>query len=327
MSRKISFKGDMTLEIFLTKKINVFLLSLLAMFLWGSAFPVLKISYELLGIESYQIYPKIYFAGIRFFWASILVFLISRFIFKTKIKLKREDIIPIMVLGFLQTAVQYFFFYVGVGNTSGIKSSILQSSGAFFIVIFSHFTFKDDKMNILKLASMFLGFLGIIAININSDFDFTFSVMGEGFLLISAIVSAIATIIVRKIAKGINPIILTGSQMFFGSILLFAIGKYGMDGEGLVFEGGALYLLIYGVFISAVAFLIWYMLLTYNKPGEISFYRFFIPVFGTILSAIFIEEDTFTFYTASGLFLVVSGMIVLHYKGFVKGIKENFHKE
>lgn len=312
-----------SLEKFLTKKINVFFLSICAMFLWGSAFPVLKLSYELLQIESFEVYPKIYFAGIRFFWASILVFLISRFIFNVKISLKREDIIPIVVLGFLQTAVQYFFFYVGVGNTSGIKSSILQSSGAFFIVIFSHFIFIDDKMSRQKIISMFFGFLGIIVININSDFDLAFKITGEGFLLISAIISAIATIIVRKIAKSINPLMLTGSQMLVGSLILLGIGRYGSNGRSLRFEGAALYLLIYAIFISAVAFIIWYMLLTYNKPGEISLYRLFIPVFGTILSAIFLPEDKFTIETIMGLLLVVTGMIVLNYKNInLKGEKQ-----
>lgn len=300
------------MEKFFTRKRNILIISLIATALWGSAFPVLKVSYEQLAIEPLDIYSKIYFAGLRFFMASILVALAAKLIFRMDIDIQKEYIKPFIILGFLQTTLQYFFFYIGVANTTGIKSAVLQASGTFFTVILAHFIYRDDRLNAQKILSLILGLGGILVINIGKDFDLSFKLLGEGFLLFSALVSTIATIYVKDISQGIDPIFLTGGQMFFGSLPLLVIGKVGMNGGGLAFNGASFALLLYSAFLSATAFLLWYMILKYNKPGEVSIYRLFIPIFGASFSAMFIRGEYFTFNLIIGLILVVSGIVVLN---------------
>ena len=62
------------MEKFFTKTKNVLIISLICTLLWGSAFPVIKISYEKLRIPAEDIFSKIYFAGLRFFIALSLYF-------------------------------------------------------------------------------------------------------------------------------------------------------------------------------------------------------------------------------------------------------------
>lgn len=300
------------MERFFTKKINILIVSLIAMALWGSAFPVLKVSYEKLAIEGPDIYSKIYFAGLRFFMASILVFLAAKLIFKMNINIKKDHIKSFIILGLLQTTLQYFFFYIGVANTTGIKSAIIQASGTFFTVILAHFIYNNDKLNIQKVLSLILGFGGILIVNIGKDFDLSFKLIGEGFLLFSALVSTFATIYVKNVSQDIEPVFLTGGQMFFGSLPLLIVGKVGMGGSKLTFDKVSFILLLYSAFLSATAFLLWYMILKYNKPGEVSIYRLFIPIFGATLSAIFIKGEHFTFNLVVGLILVVLGILVLN---------------
>ncbi|HLR34137.1 MAG TPA: DMT family transporter [Tissierellales bacterium] len=297
-----------------TKKRNILIISLICTALWGSAFPALKISYERLALEITDIYSRIYLAGIRFFLASVLVFLYGKFIFKVDISVRKESIKPIILLGLLQTSLQYFFFYIGIANTTGIKSAIIQASGTFFVVIAAHFLYSDDKINKRKIISLILGFVGVLVVNMNKGFDLNFEFIGEGFLLISALVSAIATIYVKDISGRINSILLTGGQMFSGSLLLLLVGKIGMKGSNLIFDGLSLMLLLYTAFLSATAFVLWYILLKYNKAGEVSIYRLFIPIFGSILSAIFIKNEAFTLNIVIGLILVILGIFVLNLK-------------
>ena len=92
-------------------KIMVPLLALFACFLWGSAFPVLKISYREMALASEDIYGKMLFAGYRFLLASL--FLIGWKIFSKRgssLKVKKEDLPFLIRLGLLQTTLQYFFF-------------------------------------------------------------------------------------------------------------------------------------------------------------------------------------------------------------------------
>src|SRR5699024_942481 len=174
----------MHMEKTFTKKRNILIISLICTALWGSAFPALKISYEKLALETTDIYSRIYLAGIRFFLASLLVFLYGKFIFKVDIDFKKEYAKPILILGLLQTSLQYFFFYIGIANTTGIKSAIIQASGTFFVVIAAHFLYTNDRINKRKIISLLLGFSGILFVNINKGFDLNIKFTGEGFLLI-----------------------------------------------------------------------------------------------------------------------------------------------
>ena len=73
-------------------------------------------------------------------------------------------------------------------------------------------------------------------------------------------------------------------------------------------------LLGYMVIISSVAFALWTNLIKYNKVGVISIYNFLIPVFGTILSGIFLKENIFKINILVSLLFVSVGIILINIK-------------
>ena len=84
------------------------------------------------------------------------LFLIGWKIFSKRgssLKVKKEDLPFLIRLGLLQTTLQYFF-YIGLANTSSVKSSILNSLGTFFIVVVSHFLYQDDRLNLNKTIGL-----------------------------------------------------------------------------------------------------------------------------------------------------------------------------
>ncbi len=284
---------------------------LLVMFLWGSAFPVLKLSYKEFAINNADYFIKIYFAGIRFFISGLFVFLYVRIFVKEVIDLKKLDYKFLVILSLFQITLQYIFYYIGVSNTTGIKSAILQSSGTFIIVILSSFVFKDDKLNKYKIFAVLIGLIGIISTNITSGFDFSFKLQGEGFLFIAALFSSFGHIYMKSKGSSTNAVVATCFQFIIGSILLIIIGKIGMFSE-LEWTFNGVLLLLYSGFLSATAFTLWYMVLKYNKAGEVSVYMLFIPIFGTILSSIFLPDEKFTINILIGLILVIIGIAVLN---------------
>jgi len=280
---------------------------MIASFLWGSAFPVLKISYQELGLGPEDIWEKVFFAGIRFLLAAGIV-LISFMLKKYKSGLSKEDYKSLFILGIMQTSLQYFFFYNGLANTSGISAAILSSGGSFFVVILSHFVYHDDKIDIGKTIGLLTGFAGIVLVNFGSGFSLNFTFKGEGYLILSALISAIATIYAKKISGKINPVTVSAFQMLFGSLLLLTSGFIFSGFNLLSFTLTAFFLLIYSSFLSATAFAIWYTLLKYNKAGEISIYRFMIPIFGSFLSAVLIPGEKITLMSLIALALVAGGI-------------------
>ena len=69
------------------KPIVICVMALICCALWGSAFPCVKIGYELLQIETTG--SQILFAGYRFFGAGILTFLMGCIIEKRVLTLKK----------------------------------------------------------------------------------------------------------------------------------------------------------------------------------------------------------------------------------------------
>ena len=301
-------------------KWSVMGIAILCTLLWGSAFPVLKISNVELQIASHDTSAQIVFAGMRFLLAGLII-LVSLFFTNRKILHVKKQHIPVLILlGMIQTAAQYYFFYIGLAKVSGMQGSILTSSGVFISVIFAHFFYKDDRLNGKKLIGIMAGIAGIIVANWGQDFNFQFQLTGEGYMVLSAFVSAVATILSKELSAGVHPIALTGWQLSIGAMILLFIGLPQLGENAIQFTPLGWGLLIYAAFLSSVAFALWTSILKYNKAGEISIYNFLTPVFGAVLSAAFVPNENFNIYIFEAIILVSIGIIAINYHG--KGKKE-----
>lgn len=304
-----------TVSKFQDKKV-VFLVSLFCMFLWGSALPATKLSYEVLDFAQGEVFTRIFFAGLRFFLASMLVLIYLLIVQKKSEeyrfnRLQGKDWRLLVNIGLLRITVCYYFYYISLANISGVKGSVLVSSSTFITVLLAPLMLKENKLNSSKVIALLLGFAGIIVANISKGFDMNFTLRGEGYMLLSGLFSAVVEILVKPKSNGVSAPVITWGQLLFGSIPLIVIGYIGLE-RPLPWNGPAISLLIYGAFISAVAFILWYELLKVNNAGEIAIYRLFIPIFGSIISAIFLPEDSFTISLIVGLIFVVLGIVVLN---------------
>ena len=300
----------------LQKPAVVCLLALICCALWGSAFPCIKVGYEWFGIEGTG--SQILFAGYRFFLAGVLTFIFGCILEKRILTMKRSSIPYILRQGFLQTTVQYFFFYVGLANTTGTKGSIINASNAFVSIVAAHFMLKNEKMTWQKGLGCILGLSGVVVINLAPGAWGTgFSIQGEGMVLICTIAYGISTVVLKMISDMESPMTITSYQILFGSLLLIVIG-WALGGHVEGFTVKSTLLLVYMALISTVAFSIWTMLLKYNPVGRVAIYGFTIPVFGVALSAIFLGEEIFSLKNLSALILVSVGILIVNSTKTVK---------
>ncbi len=300
---------------FLSNRYWVIAIAVFCSILWGSAFPVLKFSYEELGMAEDDLAAKIVFAGMRFMMASLLLLVIMFFINKNSLKLRWRQLPAIIGLGLLSTSLQYFFFYNGLAHTSGMKAAILNSSETFFVVFLAHFVYSDDRLDWRKIFGLVAGFVGIILANWGQNTSLNLSFFGEGFMLLSGLAGALGTFLSKRLSADIHPVALTGWQMFAGSLLMLLIGTPSLEANALTFTVKAWWLLIYAVLLSAASFTLWTALLKYNKAGEVSLYKFVVPVAGTILSAMFIQDELLTINIFIALILVAVGITTVNQKG------------
>ena len=296
---------------FYTSRKNIVLLAALCCLLWGSAYPAIKVGYELFNIK--DLGSKLVFAGYRFTLAGIFILVFEGVTKKTVFNFTKKQFGEITLLGMTQTALQYIFFYVGMSYTTGVRGSIINGTGTFVSIILAHFIYENDKLNFNKIVGCVVGFLGVIIVNLNGQSlggtSFTFK--GEGFIMLAAIIFAAAAIYGKKITQSQQPSIVTGFQLSIGGIALTVLGFVcGGSLTGFTIKSTAL--LIYMALLSSVAFVIWTELLKYNKVGIISVFNFLIPVFGTLLSALVLDENIFDIKILIALILVCYGIFLVY---------------
>lgn len=297
---------------FLQRGPIIILLALFCTILWGTAYPAVKIGYELFAIDSANDFGKLLFAGLRFTLAGLMTLAVSVILQKKLVIPQRQHWRGIALLGLVQTTGQYIFFYLGLSNTTGVKGSILYALATFFVVIFAHFLFPDDKMNLQKILGCCIGFVGVLLITFDGTGlggGFTFT--GEGFLMLSTLSSALGALISRSVAQGQDPVVVTGYQLTGGGLILIFIGLIGHGHFDSITAPGIL-LLLYMAFLSAAAFTGWTMLLKYNPASKIAVYNFLIPIFGTTFSVMFLNESIFNLRSLLALILACAGIYIVN---------------
>jgi drug/metabolite transporter (DMT)-like permease len=282
-----------------------------ACLLWGSAYPAIKTGYAMFSIDANNIPTKMVFAGYRFVLAGLLLLALAA-VTQRPLRLRGwTQVRQIATLGLAQTTLQYIFFYIGLAYTTGVKGSIMNATGTFFSVLLAHFIYKNDRLSWNKALGCVVGFAGVMVVNFNHDLlDFHFTLLGEGFVVIAAFILSAGAIYGKKISQDMDSVVLTGYQLTVGGLVLTAGGfAFGGTLTGFTLQSSAL--LLYLVLLSSVAFALWTILLKYNRVGEVTVFNFLIPVFGAILSAIFLGESILELKYMVALVLVCTGIYLV----------------
>ena len=306
-------------ETFFTKKWAVWLCALICTALWGSAFPCIKTGYELFSIDSADTASVLLFAGIRFFGAGVMALLIGSILQKKVLLPRRSSWGRIFVLAMFQTVGQYIFFYISLAHTTGVKGSILSGTGTLFAILFACLIFRQEKFTGAKIAGCVIGFIGMVIVNLTGEgITMDFSLLGEGFMILSSVSYAFSTVFLNRFAAKDEPVMLSGWQFMMGGAILIIVGLIAGGHLNNVNLKGIL-LLAYMMFISAAAYSLWGILLKYNPVSRISIFGFMTPVFGSLLSAVFLREfDSIGASTVLALVLVCAGIYLVNRGTFKK---------
>ncbi|MGG2093894.1 DMT family transporter [Bacillus sp. S13(2024)] len=300
----------MKTERFFTHPLGVFVAALSATFLWGSAFPFIKLSYVQLDIQPHEVGEQILFAGYRFFLAGVMLLFFFKVLGKN-VSFQKGTAKQLVQIGLFQTFLQYVCFYIGLSYSTGIEGAVISGTSSFFQIVLAHFLYKDDSLNMRKIVGVSIGFCGVILVNIpKGNMDLHFGI-GELLLLAAAMLYSYGNILAKEGSKTMDVGYMTAYQMIIGSLGLLFIGILQDGFMPFTFHMQTLLMLLYLSFLSAAGFCIWNTVMKYNKVGKVSMYMFFIPVFGVILSSLILGEAIHSF-VLFGLACVATGIIVVN---------------
>ncbi len=287
-------------------------LALLCCALWGSATPFIKLGYQYCLPEK-DVASTILFAGIRFMFAGIFTVIIFSIARRKILYPKLKNMGKVCTVSVFQTVLQYIFFYVGLANTSGVKGTILSSSSTFFAIFISALIFRQEKLNFKKIFACILGFGGIILINLNG-LDLNMNLLGDGFVIFSAISLGISSNLIKIFSKDEDPVTVSGYQFIIGGLFMIIIGLI-FGGRITLSSFSGIGILAYLSLLSAVAYSVWGMLLKYNPVSNVTVFSFTTSIFGVLLTWLLLSEESnvHILNLLAALALVALGVFILNF--------------
>ena len=291
---------------------GLFLFALVSCALWGSAIPCIKLSYALFGIDTGNPGSLLLFAGLRFALAGGLVLLAGSFLEHRPLLPRRGDWPSILKVSLFQTALQYLCYYLALRYTSGVAASILVGANSFFAILIAALLFRMERLTAPKLAGCIVGFAGVVVSQLGAGFQLSFSFRGEGLILLSALSAAVSSTLIRRYSARVSPVLLSGWQFLLGGAAL-ALAGLGLGGRWGAVSPASVGMLLYLALVSAVAYTLWGCLLKYNPVSRVTIFGFLTPVFGVLLSALFLGEgDVLGARTLAALALVCLGIVLVN---------------
>lgn len=269
--------------------------------IWGSTWLFIK-----LGLEDL---PPLTFAGIRFVISCAIIFSIIR-IRGMQLPRARADWILLAVTGILSFGLNYGLVFWGEQYISSGLAALLQATLPAFGLVFAHFHLPGERLSWAKIGGVVLGVCGVAVV-----FSNQLAVAGRQALagcvalILSAAFAAYSNVLVKAHGKHLNPAIMAAGQMFFGLLLLFAVGLP-LEGNPFRFHWttmaviALLYLAVVG---SVIAFLLYYWLVQNMEVTKSMLIALVTPVVAVILGMIVLNEE-FGWRTLAGGAMIMFGI-------------------
>jgi len=262
------------------KLLDYLLLILLAL-IWASAFFNIKIA-------TYSFGP-ITIAFLRVFFGAIPVLLLCYYK-KIKIEAFSKDWYWFAMIGFINLVAPFFLIAYGVQSVQSNLAAILMSTTPLSSTVLGHFYTKNEKFNFIKTIGILIGFSGIlylfsdnILINENNFFSAILILLGSTCYVIGGVLTL-------KISKKKNENV-TGSILVWAVLILIPIVSIFEQPWNVSPRLDSTISVIYlGLVSTGIAWLLRFRILVNNGLIFQSQVSYLIPIFGTILSYIFLKE-------------------------------------
>ena len=262
------------------KLLDYLLLALLAL-IWASAFFNIKIA-------TYSFGP-ITIAFLRVFFGAIPVLLLC-FYKDIKIEAFSKDWHWFAMIGFINLVAPFFLIAYGVKSVQSNLAAILMSTTPLSSTILGHFYTKNEKFNFIKTFGILIGFSGILYLFSDNLLIDDNNFVSALLILLGSTCYVVGGVLTLKISKKKNENV-TGSILIWAVIILFPLVIFMEQPWQSLPRTDSLISVIYlGIVPTGVAWLLRFRILKNNGLIFQSQVSYLIPIFGTILSYIFLKE-------------------------------------
>jgi len=262
------------------KLLDYLLLTILAL-IWASAFFNIKIA-------TYSFGP-VTIAFLRVFFGAIPVLLLCYYK-KIKIEAFSKDWYWFAIIGFINLVAPFFLIAYGVKSVQSNLAAILMSTTPLSSTILGHFYTKNEKFNFIKTFGILIGFSGIVYLFSDNLLIDENNFSAALLILLGSTCYVIGGVLTLKISKKKNENV-TGSILIWAFIILIPLVSLIEQPWNIEPRLDSTISVIYlGLVSTGIAWLLRFKILVNNGLIFQSQVSYLIPIFGTILSYIFLKE-------------------------------------
>jgi len=277
---------------------------LLLTLIWGTTWAAIR-----LGLEGL---PPFTGVSLRFLVAgSLLLALVP--VFRVRFTWSRRELALWLVNGGLAFSASYTIVYWAEQHIPSGLTAVLFATYPLFVAVLAHVWLPGERLEARAVLGILLGFAGVVVI-----FSDDLRALGGAnvrhaavVMLGSPLVSAMATVVIKRWGAGIHPLSLTAVPMLLTGLVVGALALAFESGARLVFDarsvGALLYLAVLG---SAVTFTVYYWLLSHAPATRVALVAYTIPVVAVLVGALLFHEPVRPRLVLGGA-LVLAGVAVV----------------
>jgi drug/metabolite transporter (DMT)-like permease len=285
------------------RKIRHWLALLILSLIWGTSYILMK-----KGLESFSPYQV---GALRIVITFICLLPVALRHFH---HLNKTNILSIIIIGLFGSVIPAFLFPLAETKISSSLAGMINSLSPVFTLVFGITIYKRKAIG-TQIAGVFLGLLGAAGLLYTGSF--TFNLYGL-LVVLATILSGISSNEVSKV-KELNGIKITALSFFVTSplaiiYLLFSDLSVPFHTENWV--RNLSYIGILAVFGSAIALVIYYLLIRDTSPIFASSVTYFIPIVATLWGL----ADNEQFYSSMliSIIFIFAGVFIINRPDFNK---------
>ena len=260
--------------------IDYILLTALAL-IWASAFFNIKIA-------TYSFGP-VTIAFLRVFFGAIPVLFLCYYK-NIKIEAFSKDWHWFAIIGFINLVAPFFLIAYGVKSVQSNLAAILMSTTPLSSTVLGHFYTKNEKFNLIKTVGILIGFFGIVFLFSDDLLINENNFISALLILLGSTCYVIGGVLTLKISKKKNENV-TGSILIWAVIILIPLVCFiEQPWQNIPRTDSTISVIYLGIVATGFAWLLRFKILKDNGLIFQSQVSYLIPIFGTILSYIFLKE-------------------------------------
>jgi drug/metabolite transporter (DMT)-like permease len=277
--------------------------------IWGTSYILIK-----KGLESFSMFQV---GSLRILFTFLCLLPIA---IKNLPKLSRDNIVSLLIIGFLGNAFPCFLFPIAETHISSTLAGMLNTLSPVFTLVIGILIYKRKAIR-AQVTGVFVGLIGAIGLLYNGALSFNLYGL---FVILATLLYAFASNEVSRV-KGVNGIQITALAFFLVSPL--AIGYLLFSDLSAATETAnwgrnLLFIAILAVMGSAVAQVIFYALIRDTSPVFASIVMYFIPIVATAWGLS--DNEHLTPYMFISILIVFGSVYVVNTPDFLKNIRSRF---